>query len=1122
MMYVRFLVLSSALGAVLAVQGCSNDSTKDVFSGTSEQGTGGTMEIVSCSLGCNTFQTTQINCNVNLVAVNEEIRIEFSQPVDKASFNASTFRVKQTLNGSVPSAKFLIDPSNPNRVIYQPALTFNSSGTPIFGLEQGKSYEIFVPGVSGGGTDPVIKSQSQRPLGVPLRCIVTAGSGVNDPVPGPPTVQVRVNIIQKDALGNPVIDPATGIPFLGASVQAGNATDVHRRSNIQFTFNDIMNPATLVNPVTMESPSIRVFVDPDGNVADSTDQVELFGSFQLSFPTNQLTTLVTFDPATDFPSAGPPSQISPRRVVVVLPNTIVDLGGNGLANAGTTSFVPERLVFPKASIPQVGGEAFSATTRRDADRTGAGWGPPLSNQFLALPASPQIQELVPGFGGGSGRLGDLRVAPGQVLTLYTDGQRPAVQVTAGICIGQAVNGMGTPLFVDQKFGPAALVHDPLEPESSFACPGNTAAMPAIPALANDSRNVETTLIDNYAPATDLPGDQVFVVRDGLFEFATVTIESGAVLRFVGPIAPRLFVRGGFVHRGRIEINGKDADQLYDPATDAGGSGSAAGPGGGVGGRGGLRPSGGGDLATISGIPNPLVTSLADSDGLPGMGVPVPSGTPGVPDVLGGGLGGTRWPNATACVGMSCDLPPTTNPSFTDFGGVIFSIIQGCGTFMVAAPGSGAGKTIPGGAGIAKADSVGAPAGSLPPPTPPGAGVAFDTSLSPEGGFLTGGGGGGGGGGHVLGTQRANLIFQGCVGTLIFFNSNSGAGGAGGGGAIQIQAGSKAEVTGVIDASGGRGGRPNISPLIDFTLTAATPGGSGAGGSILLQTLELQLATLTGRLNVSGGTASIGVSTSVGGSGSMGFVRVEAGSATSATVPAFASVSQTVTPVPSTDPSAPNTWLSVEPGGWSQLDTSGFFMQPHPNTGDTMVYFPDSFSGAQSCWMRPAGNFFRLTFDADVPGTPGWNMIVSLLDGSLIPYRKSTLDAGYGATVEGFFRNMNGGLTSMLQSPDPMNPFLGSPIIVRFQGARAIAEIPNLCDVPLTGASSPLQFDSVTPWVLHPAELNVYWESVFPSDPGEVSKRQPTLIRYQILFNKTVASSFPFRGIDNIEIFAQPD
>jgi hypothetical protein len=199
-------------------------------------------------------------------------------------------------------------------------------------------------------------------------------------------------------------------------------------------------------------------------------------------------------------------------------------------------------------------------------------------------------------------------------------------------------------------------------------------------------------------------------------------------------------------------------------------------------------------------------------------------------------------------------------------------------------------------------------------------------------------------------------------------------------------------------------------------------------------------------------------------------------------------------------------VSVAPSGWRRLPAATFLGLPDPLTGEPLAFLPDAFSGAQSCWLRPEGNFFRLAFQSDdaTSGARGWDMKVVLAGGE-VDYR-----------APGSFEEVFGG-----DLQDPGVPGLGAPFVVRFQGARAVEAIADgdLCSVPLAGPDSPIQPDSLTPWVRHPDELNTYWESVFPGSPGEVSKREPNMIRYQIVFHRLAAS---FLGVDDLFIRVQPE
>ena len=93
---------------------------------------------------------------------------------------------------------------------------------------------------SAGGTP-----NQQRML-----CTVDASLGILDVKPGAPNVVVTVDKVT-------AYDPITGLPSAFAfGIPAQGEVDVHRFSPIVFTFDDLMNPATLVNPVTGLSNSI--------------------------------------------------------------------------------------------------------------------------------------------------------------------------------------------------------------------------------------------------------------------------------------------------------------------------------------------------------------------------------------------------------------------------------------------------------------------------------------------------------------------------------------------------------------------------------------------------------------------------------------------------------------------------------------------------------------------------------------------------------------------------------------------------------------------------------------------------------------------------------------------------
>ena len=82
---------------------------------------------------------------------NQEIAVFFAEPVDLFSVNTSSFRVVNVANGTSPTGQFLLDPTNQQRLIWRPSLTFDQFGNPQFGLEPNTSYQITIPGEAPPG-----------------------------------------------------------------------------------------------------------------------------------------------------------------------------------------------------------------------------------------------------------------------------------------------------------------------------------------------------------------------------------------------------------------------------------------------------------------------------------------------------------------------------------------------------------------------------------------------------------------------------------------------------------------------------------------------------------------------------------------------------------------------------------------------------------------------------------------------------------------------------------------------------------------------------------------------------------------------------------------------------------
>ena len=680
--------------------------------------------------------------------------------------------------------------------------------------------------------------------------------------------------------------------------------------------------------------------------------------------------------------------------------------------------MPEENTFGEVILPE-GGEDFFDTTQMDEARSGGLWGGGV---------------LEPGFGGGSGRMGDL------VVTVA-----------------------GSPFVLDT---------DSIDFQSFDVLQEGPGAFPP----------------SETAPTVTATG--------GVFEFSTLTVENGATLQVAGSNPARIFVRGRALIQGLVTATGAapasndtlDGGHLSNDLT--GGLAGGGGAGGGDGGRGADRfDNTGTTLLFLPGPGNGQPNPGAVVDGFEGQGL----GGADPVLALGGGEGGVHW--------------PTTTPfGLTDFGD--FQPNDLCQGDQVANPGAGGGYATNGGESNAAwpNPAINDPGGvNMSPPTdalggdPVAIGITAEVKeLSPEKGHLRGGSGGGGGGAHVHLTRTNGPLVDCLAGAINFYVSHSGAGGGGGGGAIQVQAGSEVRVTGTLDLSGGDGGNSAVGALPDELDTQAAPGGGGSGGALLAQARQVILSSAATSIDITGGTGGLGVGGSLGGDGGAGVVRVETEFAADPALLAAKIVPYDTAPGSPTGGATSDVILSVD--SWT-ADADG----------------PGTRSGSQSCWLRPPGFFFQVTFPEDDLTDPlnpvlGWDMEIStpVAPDTPFSYRDANdPDNPFGGSAESLFGSDLGGV----------NP---APVLVRFQGARLDGSLEDLCDAKLDTEGGAIQSDSLTTWVRHPSELNTYWETVFPLDPQEVEARRPNVIRYMILFDRSSPDWPAFGRVHSFQILSQPD
>lgn len=995
----RFVLFVVVAGSATGVAGCSAGG-----------GGGSGMTIQTCSLACSDSAGpgTQVSCGVTNVTMNQEIRVTFSSEVDEISATSNSFQLTE-IGGRTPAGTLSLDPNDAKTLVYRPQLIFDSTGNPIFGLSDGKSYALLVP-AHGADLGPFIRNRVGTPNTTQLSCTLVAG-GLSDPKPGRPRVSVTIDrVTGYDANGEP-----NSFDF---DSPAQGATNVFRGTSLQMAFDDVMNPGTLANPVTNVSSFIRVFVDANGDLSDANDRVQIAGTYSVTIDQANLRSSVIFTPSRSLPSAGAGPDL--RKIVLDLSPQIADIGGLPLLNAGVVAFTPEQIALEQL----VFSEEFNGTTIEDPQRTGSPWG----NGFAA-----------PGIGGGSGRLGDLVVAPGAIVELSTDSEDFSA-------------------FGSEVFNPTNVIDRPA--------------------------NLEIT--------------------NGVFEFARLRVETGGVLRFKGSRPARVLVRGEAAIQGLIDLSGTGG-LLQNSAALVGGPGGLPGPNGGAGGAGGSRPDGTAFTGTFNGIPIGGVPNLVAGpsnvldpatylqvNGKDGNGVPFPSTIDPSPTLLGGGSGGLGWPQPTAA-NPNLHMPATV----LDVSGLQPDRLQFCQYIVPAASGGGGSHAIPGAVGEAIiAGNPNTPT-TLAPEAPGGGDLLVDDpvrSLSPELGYLRGGGGGGGGGAHLQLTQvfgtpgnsgdcALPLSPPGPV-SITSHVAHSSAGGGGGGGGLQLAAGRRIVQSGIIDASGGDGGSGTFPPEPQAATNLAQGGGGGAGGSILLQSQLVTVSAVPNRLRVSGGLGGDGsgrpffpVRPARGGNGSPGLLRWE-----SAVAPVIDTEQLKISP------SADELFELF--GNAVSIDEvfTGAQWAPPPVA-------PEGWSGAQSCWVRPNGPFFRLVFEAD-GGELGWDMRLRI--------------AGQAALQS--FRGQND------LFPAPLEQVFGSdfgtsPVVVRFQGARAAGNLVDPCAVPDTGAASPISGGSLTDWVRHPSEL---------TDFHGADVLTPNMFRFVILWDRSQPELAQVEGVEDLTVTIQPD
>ena len=952
-----------------------------------------------------------------------------------------------------------------------------ASGGLSFSFQRNRSYEIRIPGEGQGDTGPFIRSVAGRPNQSRMLCSINTTEGIADITPGNPRVTVEVDVISGF--------DSMGNPLLNAQGEV------------------ITERAALTQPSSTNPRPENIF--RDSRVYFSFNELMFLPTVADNATMTAPFISVALDTDGNLATQGGDRVILPGSYEfevdqVALTTSLLFTPSGQIPSAGADPNNPNLFV---VSVPlNVTDIAGNPVTTASGGGLLTGIPEVLMFESLIIPdmdgetfddnefedadasglgwATGGILEIP--VTGGSGRLGALVVGENETVTLDTD---------------------------DETF------------------PRSTA--------------FQIDVVGNPVGGVPAGYPRSITVDDGVFEFASLTLEPGATLRFTGSSVPRILVRGEIeiAATATIDIAGESAPAIHDSSVLKNFgvlTPPAAGPGGGDGGIGADRADPGASLVTALGVsPNPGAIRDGDS---------------------GGGIGGTAIGSGAGAPGFPASIITSTplagpGPALGDSAFVIEpnpaigAMFASCVILQIAGPGGGGGHSTNGGAG--QVAPIGDPVSLVPPGEPnapaqntPGGNVAA-LGLAPpsatnagysrrilrwENGHLAGGAGGGGGGNHLLGTGAIGTAFEpddcdGVPGAMAAFEQSSitpwidhsAASGGAGGGALGILAGRRITHDGTISAAGGNGG--SAQAVVTGASSFATPGGGGAGGAIRLRAPIVDLG-LTSEVDVTGGLGgtapwSFTMMGQVvrGGGGATGLVRVEDAGLMGSAID-FASIAARVSPFNQASPNDSLSFLSVAPA----------FLTP-ANVG---ALRPDSLSGVTSCWVRPEENFLSLLFPEDDPMDPmptgqAWTMDVVLDDGmggtTTRPYRGTT--ATHPVDWETQYGNLLGYDLGMGE--------VASPIVVRFQGARArVSSLTSPCDVDINDAFGEVEVASVTPWVAHPNDLNLVLDATG-------SQYAINMIRFCVIFDRTnelgdnpgqILINEGVLGVDNISIQAQPD
>ena len=275
--------------------------------------------ITGCSLSCDQLPPFAVTCGSSFSFVNRDLCFDFNMPVELSSVNSFSFQVVDNATGRTVPGTFFLDSRDDSLLCFRPSVSFDADGFPVFAFEEGGVYVLRIQG-QAADPGPFVLSRFGDPVERFFSCTLLT-TGVLDQQPGPPSVATTVDVVASyDAQGRPA--------EIASDQPAAGATQVFRGSPIRFRFDDLIVPATLLDPATGAFRNVLV-----GRVVDGPP-APVPGSFSVSLDFDEGTTELLFHPSGDLPEG--------RSVFVRFLPGILDFAGEELIDPGPIEFEVER------------------------------------------------------------------------------------------------------------------------------------------------------------------------------------------------------------------------------------------------------------------------------------------------------------------------------------------------------------------------------------------------------------------------------------------------------------------------------------------------------------------------------------------------------------------------------------------------------------------------------------------------------------------------------------------------------------------------------------------------------------------------------------------------------------